>query len=184
MANSVIAVIFPDTVDEATFNAIVTEAKELFSNIPGISVKLATNDAAETIVFFCETGELPVDEDEESNLVSHARRELALAGNDEDFNISIISAIKAFSGYGHSGGSASVAIPMLNALLHYENLTPLTDDPKEWNNVSDISGEELWQSSRNAEAFSRDGGKTYYLLSENEDYKMPGIIHETVKKEE
>ena len=105
-------------------------------------------------------------EPEEGGLVTHAKRELALAGNDEDFNQTLIEAVRAFASYGHSGGSASVAIPMLNDLLQFKNLTPLTSDPNEWNNVSDASGYEMWQSQRNSEAFSTDGGKTYYLLSE------------------
>lgn len=115
-----------------------------------------------------------------SNLVDHAKRELALAGNDDDFNQSIIKAVEAFSSFGHSGGSASVAIPMLNDLLNFRNLTPLTDDPDEWNHVSeDVWGEAggVWQNQRNSEAFSNDGGTTYYLLSESKDGER--IMHET-----
>jgi hypothetical protein len=120
-----------------------------------------------------------------SNLVEHAKRELALAGNDADFNQSIIKAVEAFASYGHSGGSASVAIPMLNDLLQFKNLTPLTDDPSEWNIVDDAmqpDGVRCWQSNRNSEAFSHDHGKTYYLLSEGSNSKHPEPLHETVRK--
>lgn len=107
-----------------------------------------------------------------SNLVDHAKRELALAENDEDFNNSIIRAVEAFSSYGHSGGSASIGISMLNDLLRYKNLTPLTNDPDEWNHVSEevwgVKGG-VWQSNRNPEAFSNDGGKTYYILSDRDN---------------
>lgn len=122
-----------------------------------------------------------------SNLVEHAKRELALAGNDEDFNNSIIKAVEAFSSFGHSGGSASVAIPMLNDLLQFKNLTPLTDDPDEWNHVGEeVWGEPggVWQSQRNSEAFSNNGGKTYYLLSERSELKLGAPIYESVKKEQ
>lgn len=105
------------------------------------------------------------------SLVEHARKELALAGNDEAFNRSIIKSIEAFAEYGHSGGSASVAIPILNELLQYHNLTPLTDSPYEWMDV----GANMWQSTRRPDAFSTDGGKTYYLL-ENRN-----VIHPTEK---
>ncbi|MET0786256.1 MAG: hypothetical protein ABWY25_06080 [Paenisporosarcina sp.] len=109
-----------------------------------------------------------------SNLVEHAKRELALVGNDEDFNNSIIKAIEGFASYGHSGGSASVAIPMLNDLLQFKNLTPLTNDPLMWNNV----GPNVWQSQRNSEAFSDDAGVTYYLLSEGTNAQgKPNVIH-------
>lgn len=113
-----------------------------------------------------------------TSLVEHARRELALAGNDEAFNDSIIRAVQAFSSYGHSGGSASVAIPMLNELLCHRNITPLTDDPKEWIQHSEaVWGEPggIWQNSRNSSAFSRDRGKTYFL---NEN---PELLIETTK---
>lgn len=100
------------------------------------------------------------------SLVEHAKRELDLLENDEDFNQSILKAVAAFAEYGHSGGSASYAIPLLNDLLQFKPLSPLTDDPKEWNEV----GTDVWQSCRNPEAFSTDGGATYYLLSEMTPY--------------
>lgn len=100
-----------------------------------------------------------------SNLVEHAKRELALAGNDDDFNETIIKAVEAFASYGHSGGSASVAIPMLNDLLQFKNLTPLTNDPGEWQAV-DMGKKPCWQSRRRPDAFSNDGGKTYYCLDD------------------
>jgi len=106
-------------------------------------------------------------------LVEHAKRELALAGNDEDFNECLIKAVEAFAGYGHSGGSASVAIPMLNDLLQFKNLTPLTNRPTEWMNV----GDGVWQSVRNPEAFSKDRGVTYYLLSEGGNEQHPAPLH-------
>lgn len=114
------------------------------------------------------------------NLVDHAKRELALLGNEEDFNQSIIKAVEAFSDFGHSGGSASFAIPMLNDLLQFKNLSPLTDDPAEWMQV-EMGEENCWQSCRNPEAFSNDGGKTYYLLSER---NASTRLYETASKGE
>jgi len=99
-----------------------------------------------------------------SNILDHAKRELELAGNDDDFNKAILNSIEAFLAYGHSGTSAEVGIEILSDLLRFRNLTPLTDDPAEWMEVTDG----MWQSCRNAEAFSKDGGQTYYLLSEGE----------------
>lgn len=103
---------------------------------------------------------------EESNLVRHARRELELLGEEEETVDGYLRMIEIFTGMGHSGGSASVFIPTLNALLQFKNLKPLTDNPEEWNDVGEQSGYPLSQSKRNSEAFSEDGGKTYYLLSE------------------
>lgn len=110
-----------------------------------------------------------------SNLVDHARHELTLIGEDPDTIDGLLRCVQAFADMGHSGGSASIAIPMLNALLRYENLSPLTNDPAEWIQHSPdmwdgVNG--VWQNRRRSEAFSTDGGKTYYLLSEE-----PRVIH-------
>lgn len=98
-----------------------------------------------------------------SNLVAHARRELELVGEEEETILGIEKVIQAFADMSHSGGSASVVIPWINELLRFKNLTPLTDNPREWNLV----GDKIWQNARNSEAFSSDGGTTYYLLSED-----------------
>lgn len=114
-----------------------------------------------------------------SNLVEHARRELSLLNGDTNFNRSIIEAIEAFATYGHSGGSAEYGIDILNRLLKFENLTPLTDHPLQWMLVS--KDPPCWQSIRRSEAFSLDHGKTYYLLSEGGTQKTPFPLHETEK---
>jgi len=101
-----------------------------------------------------------------SNLVEHARRELELIGEEPETVAGYLNVIEAFANMGHSGGSASVAIPVINELLQFKNLKPLTNNPDEWMNVSEQSGYEMWQNRRNSEAFSDDGGKTYWLLSE------------------
>jgi hypothetical protein len=113
-----------------------------------------------------------------SNLVNHAVRELDIIGYpatpviEEGFSIdyeheirkSVLKIVEEFASQGHSGMSASITLAMLTKLLDYKPLSPLTDNPNEWNQV-DLGGE-AWQSQRNPEAFSTDGGKTYYLLSE------------------
>lgn len=101
-----------------------------------------------------------------SNLVEHAKRELELAGVEHDVRPSIISAISCFASYGHSGGSASIVIPMINDLLNFRNISPLTDDPSEWMRVGDEDTLPIYQSTRRADAFSNDGGRTYYCLDE------------------
>lgn len=119
---------------------------------------------------------------QESNLVAHARRELATIGEDKAHAESLIEMVKIFAKQGHSGGSAPIAIAQLTALLNFENLSPLTDDPEEWY----FHGEEtwgakggIWQNKRNGEAFSQDGGKTYYLLSESSHNFAKRPYHES-----
>jgi len=112
---------------------------------------------------------------QESSLVAHARRELSTIGEDQDFSDSIIAAIKGFETYGHSGGSHTVGVAVLVSLLNHENLSALTDDPAEWLD----HGNNTWQNTRNGEAFSHDGGKTFYLLSEGAHDFNRAPIHES-----
>lgn len=92
-----------------------------------------------------------------SNLVVHAKRELALIGEEPETVEGYIKVIQAFVDMGHSGGSAMVAIPVINRLLQFENLSPLTNDPEDWIEV----GDGLWQNRRCSRMFSEDGGITY-----------------------
>ncbi|WP_020135022.1 hypothetical protein [Streptomyces sp. 351MFTsu5.1] len=101
-----------------------------------------------------------------SNLVDHARRELALIGEDQDVIDGIAKVIEAFTKVADSGGSTPFVIARIEKLMRFEPLSPLTDDPAEWQDQSEASGVPLWQSTRNPSAFSTDGGKTYTLLGE------------------
>lgn len=101
-----------------------------------------------------------------SRLVEHARRELELFGEDEDVIEGIVHVVQAFADCGHSGGSAPFAIAYLEKLLRFEPLRPITANPEEWEDRSDMSGYPLWQNIRDARAFSEDGGKTWWYLSE------------------
>lgn len=117
---------------------------------------------------------------EQSNLVDHARRELELIGEDPEFIEHYIKVIRAFAECGHSGGSASIAIPVINALLRFKPLGPLTNNPNEWMKIDAAiwgHSEGIWQCKRNPEAFSNDGGKTYYLLSEGGSDKNREPMH-------
>lgn len=118
-----------------------------------------------------------------SNLVEHARRELALCGQAEEdpaYADSIVRAVEAFASYGgHSGGSAAIATQQLAALLRFENLAPLTDDPAEWQDQSAESGYPIWQNVRNPAVFSEDGGRTYYDVNNGGGR---GEIHTTQKR--
>lgn len=105
---------------------------------------------------------------EESNLVAHARRELRIIGEDPTTIRGLCNVVKAFADMGHSGSSAHFASLYLDKLLRYQPLSDLTADPGEWidRHAEGMTPTPLWQSKRNPEAMSHDGGKTYYLLSE------------------
>lgn len=118
-----------------------------------------------------------------SNLVEHARVELTRLGEEPEIIEQYLRIIQAFADMGHSGYSAEVATLTLNNLLQFKNLMPLTNDPSEWEyHGPKISGHEggLWQSKRNSEAFSENGGKTFYLLSERDGDNASAPRHTAV----
>lgn len=136
--------------------------------------------------------DLPTEWDrEESNLYQHAKNELEAAGmlgEDSDYEgmvgRAVLELIETFAKQGHSGFSAGVTVEVFQILASYGPLGPLTDNPAEWQKIHDgIATEEepLWQSRRNPEAFSNDGGKTYYVLSDPMQVDGTLPLKETVR---
>lgn len=102
------------------------------------------------------------------NLVAHARRELERIGEDPDVIEWFLRVVREFASFGHTGGSASICIPRLARLLSYEPLSPLTDDPAEWEDRAEIMGQPWWQNIRDSRAMSKDGGRTYWLVTDTD----------------
>ena len=103
------------------------------------------------------------------SLVEHATRELELCGQtaeDPGYAASLVAAVAAFASYGHSGGSAAVAVEQLHELLRFRTLSQLTSDHDEWEDRSEISTSPLWQNRRDSAAFSRDGGQSWYFVDD------------------
>jgi hypothetical protein len=119
-----------------------------------------------------------------SNLVEHARRELVRIGETPETISGILDVVQSFADMEHSGFSATHTVGVLEKLLMGKPLSPLTDDPTEWNLISsEMSGSSdgLWQNVRNPEAFSLNGGETYYVLSERDI--DPTAFHKSVEVE-
>jgi len=117
-----------------------------------------------------------------SSLVEHARRELVRIGETPETISDVLDIVQSFADMRHS--SATYTIGVLEKLLAFKPLSPLTDDPTEWSLISsEISGSSdgLWQNVRNPEAFSLNGGETYYVLSERDI--DPTAFHESVQVE-
>lgn len=123
-----------------------------------------------------------------SNLIDHARYELETIKEDPEFVDSYLKIVETFANMGHSGGSAEVAICVITQLLNQTNLSPLTDNPEEWefhpNEKYGLSEDAwgngrggVWQNKRNSEAFSGDAGKTHYLISETTDMSNPTTVY-------
>jgi len=98
------------------------------------------------------------------SLLDHAERELDLMGMEDDNDMNgmmrrhILHMVKEFSSEGHSGFSASYAIQVLEKLLKFEPITPLTGEDWEWNDVSEISGDTLYQNARCGHVFKNNEG--------------------------
>jgi hypothetical protein len=107
-----------------------------------------------------------------SDLSKHAIGELSLIKEDPKIILWYVSVIEAFNIMQLTPEASDHCVATLTQLLRYGNLAPLTDEPKEWIQI----GDELWQSIRNRDAFSNNGGNTYKLYSENS-----AVEHQTMR---
>lgn len=114
----------------------------------------------------------PSEPDSESALVHHARHELQrayIADADTDVAVSnvVMDVVNVFAERDLEQCQMAAALGLLDKLLRFQPLTPLTSDPDEWMDVSEASGgNPMWQSRRKASVFSKDGGQTWYDLDD------------------
>lgn len=108
-------------------------------------------------------------------MIDHAEEELKRAGlfdKDSDYGgmlgKAVMELIKVFRKQEHSGMSAHMTIELFSKLAKQKTLTPITDDPKEWTKVSDIDDNLMWQNNRDSSYFSKDGGKTWWTVDDDE----------------
>lgn len=93
------------------------------------------------------------------SMVEYAKSELARIGKDEKgmqdaINKNILEIVEIFSNQGHSGFSAGYALNVLERLLRYKPLTPLTGEPDEWNEVHPrMEGITTYQNKRCSSVF-------------------------------
>lgn len=109
----------------------------------------------------------------ESAFVQRAEREVRLAGLlDEDSDYggmigeAVMELVRTLSAQRHSGYSIGYVMHVTQQLVDGKALTPLTSNPEDWINVSDMSGTPMWQNRRCSSAFSDDGGATWTLLDD------------------
>lgn len=71
----------------------------------------------------------------------------------------ILKMVNVFAEEGHSGFSAEYAISILQKLLRFEPLSPLTGEDDEWNEVGEEYGNSIYQNKRLSRVFkeSKDG---------------------------
>lgn len=81
---------------------------------------------------------------------------------------------KLFAEQGHSGLSANITLQLLDELLVKGNtLSPLTNNPDEWMDVTEMSGYKLHQSKRKFSCFSDDNLNTYYDTNDEKRELIP-----------
>lgn len=120
-------------------------------------------------------------------LLDHAEYELKLAGyniknkkkieSSQDYadqcGRAAYDLLKLFASQGHSGMSAQFTLQIFNRLANHKPLTDnLSDNPEEWEDVSEYKNEPKgtsFQSKRNSSCFSYDGLKTYYDMDDPEN---------------
>lgn len=103
-----------------------------------------------------------------SNLLKHAEHELALLrGKDAEpdemqdaIEQHILAMVKLFSEEGHSGSSASYAIQILEKVLRFEPVTPLTGEDDEWNDLG-YAPDMKYQNKRCGHVFKGEDGRAY-----------------------
>lgn len=111
---------------------------------------------------------------QESNIYNHAKRELKLLrdqviaeeGSIDEMELlmqeNVMELLRSVVLQRHSGMSISWLLGLFEKLIYMYNLTPITDNPGDWELHGQGNEHEVWQSRRNGAYFSKDGGKTYY----------------------
>jgi hypothetical protein len=103
---------------------------------------------------------------ETSNLMAHAERELGNAGlaGEDGYDGMLVEAVLAhvrlFAEQGHSGFSASMTVSILERLLRFEPLSPLTGADDEWVAL-DYGPDLAAQNVRCGHVFRRANGTAY-----------------------
>ena len=108
---------------------------------------------------------------QKENLTPYAEDELKRAGlfdKDSDYDgmigLAVLELIKVFAKQGHSGFSAAWVRYLFNKLSNFQTITPLTNNPDEWMDVTDRNsdGKPLYQSRRNPCVFHRGDPNLMY----------------------
>lgn len=95
-----------------------------------------------------------------SNLIEHAKREMGVVDEPDEFQRDVLELIAAFAKQGHSGGSAPIAIGTFARLAHFKPLGPLQGTEDEWVDVGPFD-----QNKRRSSVFREHGkNETAYDL--------------------
>lgn len=107
------------------------------------------------------------------SLIEHAQFEIEFAGLDQPWsqgneNVAeaTLAAIKAFENL--TPTERNWTLLFVEKLAKHENITPLTNDPGEWEDATEIAAEPMWRNKRNPNAVSFNNGMNYVLFSDSD----------------
>jgi len=103
-----------------------------------------------------------------SNILTHAKRELALLGyipldqEQEDgpnkwMQENLFELLEVFAKQGHSGFSAPYTLKLFHKLAMFEPILPLTGEDDEWEKIDF----QTWQNKRASNVFKDSNGRCY-----------------------
>lgn len=78
----------------------------------------------------------------------------------QKMNENIVEIVKVFAQQGHSGFSAGYAINLIEKLLKYEPITPLTGEDSEWIELN-YNDDTAYQNKRCSRVFKDKDGRAY-----------------------
>lgn len=111
----------------------------------------------------------------------HATAELTYQGVDETTKGNMVSIVGYFAEWSDTDRPA--VIEQILALLRFEVLSPLTNDPAEWTLRDDtIPGQKIWQSKRWPVAWSyAEDHSNYFLISQHDPAGFAnGTVYPTI----
>ncbi|MGW4127946.1 hypothetical protein [Amycolatopsis japonica] len=100
-------------------------------------------------------------------LGDHATAELDYQGIVDPERALIVTIVGTFAEFADE--DIPEILEKVKLLLDFKPLSPLTNDPAEWDQRDDVVlGQQVWQSNRQPDAWTYDSGfHTYFLMSEH-----------------
>jgi hypothetical protein len=180
--------------DENVAIALITEVKDLIRfrlrHRDNAAKMMAADVVSEALkVWFSQLNHGPEEQLQPKNLILRAEAEFKLLGKLENkldaeletwLHKDVLDLLYTFSRQGHSGGTAEEMITLFNRLVRFGILSPINDNPEDWEDKSKQTGRPLWQNRRLTSCFSEDGGKTFFDV--NIPPKAPSLMQQAWAK--
>lgn len=101
-------------------------------------------------------------------LGSHAQVELERIGAPDEIKFPLIDIVGTFADVENPESNWPIMRNYLDKLLHYGSLSPITNDPDEWESKFTFFGQSsIWQNKRQPDALTKDSTfANYFLISE------------------